>query len=235
MGLSIAYQLRLPAATPPVVVRDLLTRAAEHARVLGCPEVRGPLPISRDNRIGERIINVPHCRPVWVLPDAGWLVSADIGKMCESLEFAFFRHPPEVLHNYHGTVRTGLPANWHFDGWCKTGYAANVGWEHLLACHQRVLALLRFLRRQGVKVSIQDEGGYYPRKDETGLRRWMGLPVPPPAAPPPPRRERKPEPAALAQPAVVPDVLPRRPKLRPNAVGFCPAGLLLQDGFPFTR
>ncbi len=30
--------------------------------------------------------------------------------------------------------------------------------------------------------SIQNEGGYCPRKDETGLRRWMGLPVSEPAA-----------------------------------------------------
>lgn len=235
MGLSIAYQLRLPAATPADEVHAILTRAAEHARALGCPEVRGPLTPDVENQIGYERRQSAIGRPFWVPPSAGWLVRADLGEGCESLRLALFRHPMHVQYDPMELIETKLPTDWHYDGWCKTGYAANVGWEHFLACHQRVLALLRFLRRLGVKVSIQDEGGYYPRKDETGLRRWMGLPVPPPATPPPPRRERKPQPKAPAQPAIVPAALPNRPNRRFKVGRFDPSELLLHEGFPFTR
>lgn len=234
MGLSIAYQLRLPARITAGEVYALLKRVAEQARSLGCPAVRGPLSPAPENQLGYRIINVPGSHPMWARPDGGWLVSADIGDQCESLDLGLFVHPSHLRHNYIGLVKTKLPTNWHYDGWCKTGYAANVGWEHFLACHQRVLALLRFLRRQGVKVSIQDEGGYYPRKDETGLRRWMGLPVPPATPPPSPRPKRKPQPQALAQPAIAPTTPLDRQNCRFKAGRFNPAEQLLQDGFPLS-
>lgn len=234
MGLSIAYQLRLPAATPAAEVHAILTRAVEHARTLGCPEVRGPLTPDAENQLGYEPRHSASRRLVWVPPSAGWLVSADLGEECESLRLALFHYPTHVRYDPMELIETRLPTDWHYDGWCKTGFAANVGWEHFLACHQRVLALLRFLRRQGVKVSIQDEGGYYPRKDETGLRRWMGLPVPPLAAPPAPS-ERRPRPRSA--PARRPAVLSRPPRtkeLRFKARRFNPSELLLQDGFPFA-
>jgi hypothetical protein len=234
MGLSIAYQLRLPAATSAEEVHAILTRAAEHALSLGCPEVRGPLTPDVENQIGYERRKSAIGRLFWVPPSAGWLVRADIGEGCESLRLALFRHPMHVQYDPMELIETKLPTDWHYDGWCKTGYAANVSWEHFLACHQRALALLRFLRRQGVKVSIQDEGGYYPHKNETGLRRWMGLPVPPPATPPLPRRKRSRRPLALAQPSAEPVTQRRRPEAGFKAGRFDPSELLLQEGFPFT-
>ena len=60
---------------------------------------------------------------------------------------------------------------WRLAGFCKTQYASLHGWEHFRHCHTAAVDLLAGLRALGLHVEMNDEGGYWPGRDETELHR----------------------------------------------------------------
>lgn len=173
MGLSIGYRLRLPAATRGATVRKRLAAVAHEALRLGCPGVRGLSPSDPESQLGYHPMT-PRKRLIWVAPVAGWQFEVEIGEGCEPLRLGLFRHPRKVRLGSGEWIETNVPRGWHFEGWCKTQYAARHGWDHFLHCHRTVLRLLASLRRRGVEVSITDDGEYWPEGDEARLCAKLG-------------------------------------------------------------
>jgi hypothetical protein len=181
MGLTIYYRLSLSQNLPSEQVRDLVQRVADHARELGCADV-GRVKCAFEEPLFSRLF-VQAGRPEdgcfgHVPARAGWVVEIWPGEGCESAFFGLCQYPrtvPYELHGRPGWVRTEYRRGWLFRGACKTQYAAELGWEHFLRCHQQVLGLLRFWRQLGVRVKVRDEGDYWRYRSERRLRETLRL------------------------------------------------------------
>jgi hypothetical protein len=107
---------------------------------------------------------------VEVLPTAGFIFRMDAGEDCEPLWLGLCRYPETVLH--HGSkLRTKDGRGWRLAGSIKTQYASLHGWEHFQRCHCAVVDLLAACRMPGRRVTISDEGEYWPRRSLARLRR----------------------------------------------------------------
>lgn len=111
---------------------------------------------------GETHVDVP--------PQAGHVFTVAVGEDCEPLLLGLCRYPTTVRHRGRD-LPTKVGAGWRLRCFCKTQYASLRGWEHFLRCHRTVIDLLNFWRTLGVQVRISDDGGYWPRRSETTLRR----------------------------------------------------------------
>lgn len=111
---------------------------------------------------GETHVDVP--------PQTGHIFSVTLGEDCEPLLLGLCRYPATVRHRGRD-LATQVGAGWRLRYFCKTQYASLHGWEHFLRCHRTVIELLNLWRTLGVQVRISDEGGYWPRRSVTTLRR----------------------------------------------------------------
>jgi hypothetical protein len=66
--------------------------------------------------------------------------------------------------------RTGL-GGWRWQRFCKTQFASLHGWEHFRRCHLAIFGLLEEARRLGCRVTVFDEGEYWPGRNEAKLRK----------------------------------------------------------------
>jgi hypothetical protein len=108
-----------------------------------------------------------------VVPIAGWLFRVDVGRDCEPLWLGLCRYPLTV--RFQGRdLRTKKGGGWRLFGFSKTQYASLHGWEHFLRCHRAVVELLAALRTLGMRVRINDEGDYWPRRSVSALRAEVG-------------------------------------------------------------
>jgi hypothetical protein len=172
MGLTISYELRLPARVSERAVLALLERVARRARQLDCVSVSGPLPSTEENQLGYHPFMPERGFLHWAKPDAGAMVIVKLGEGCEPLRLALYRHPREMWsERLDRVVRTGRGPVWRFQSFCKTQYASALGWGHFRQCHVTALDLLGVMRDAGVQVKINDEGGYWPHRSESNLRR----------------------------------------------------------------
>ena len=94
-----------------------------------------------------------------------------LGEGCEPLRLGLCRYPDRVPDHQTGCTRVVRRRGWRLAGFCKTQYASLQGWEHFRRCHTAAVDLLASLRRLGLRVEINDEGGYWPGRNETELRR----------------------------------------------------------------
>jgi hypothetical protein len=90
-------------------------------------------------------------------PLDGWLFHATPGDGAESAQIGLCRYQ-------------GVPG-WQLESFCKTQYASCRGWEHFFQCHRRVTALLRAAQALGLRVRVDDEGGYWKSGSAAALRR----------------------------------------------------------------
>lgn len=111
---------------------------------------------------------------VEVCPARGFLFRVDVGEDCEPLWLGLCRYPETILHHGH-ELPTETGAGWRLAGFSKTQYASLHGWEHFQRCHCAVVDLLAALRPLGFRVSIRDEGGYWPRRAARALRAELRL------------------------------------------------------------
>ncbi len=109
---------------------------------------------------------------VEVRPEEGFIFPIMIGEDCEPLWLGLCRYPQTVGAGGKA-LPTRLGRGWRFSGACKTQYASLHGWPHFLRCHTGVIDLLARCRSRGVRVKINDEGGYWPRRSLTTLQRKL--------------------------------------------------------------
>ena len=85
-----------------------------------------------------------------------------------------FPFPGRISH-----ASTGFRGGWYLHSSCKTQYAGRHGWENFLQCHLRVISLLDFWRSLGVRVRVNDEGGFWKARSvdklRDGLQSYDGL------------------------------------------------------------
>jgi len=170
MGLTLHYELRLPASTSSDDVGQVL--AALHARAASLPFARvtdltGPS--SRGNGAIEAwleffglLIAEPYDDDSPRMPGdietaQGFLV--DPGEGCEPATFAFMRRADEA----------GGHQEWFWRCFCKTQYASIVSDQHFVTCHTALVSLLDRAIELGIDVVVHDETPYWETRDEKQL------------------------------------------------------------------
>ena len=183
MGLTVHYQFNAGAAGDAREAHRLVETARQHALALQREgRVDEVLEISdeRENldRFATAWLTIPlpgdsdtSCG-VAVNPEEGVLFPVTIGEDCEPLWLGLCRYPRTVL-DQDKTLSTGLGRAWRFSGACKTQYAGLHGWEYFSRCHTAVIDLLARWRTPGVRVKIDDEGGYWPRRSLAALHQRL--------------------------------------------------------------
>jgi hypothetical protein len=73
-------------------------------------------------------------------------------------------------------IRTGM-AGWRWSSFSKTQYASSPdcgGVENFLRCHLSLVALLDYAKELGVLGDVNDEGGYFEKRDVQALVKEVG-------------------------------------------------------------
>lgn len=188
MGLTIHYRIKLKAAETKAGIVDaerLVTKAHAFAlRLLQMGRVKRVMEISSSREMLERAIVLDRrldyegeWRTRIVTPVEGWVYYVNVGDGCEPLQLGLCRYPytgPYVGSRRWAKIHSPQQAIWRLEGFCKTQYASQHGWNHFLACHRTVLELINYWRRTEAKVILCDEGGYWPRLSVEKLRRNLG-------------------------------------------------------------
>ena len=181
MGLTIHFKLTASAAGGAAqakrLVESMLRVALRFQRERLVAKVR---PITSDaktlHRFGRDWLMLPVAGEpdtstgVEVSPSEGFLFWVDVGEDCEPLWLGLCRYPPVVFRQGQ-EFQTKLDSGWRLAGFSKTQYASLHGWEHFRRCHCAVVNLLTACRSPDLHVKISDEGGYWPRRSLTTLRR----------------------------------------------------------------
>jgi len=163
MGLTIHYTLSARENLSGAVVRELAQRMARYARKIGCARVGHLLPAAEHEDFAPLFFRVG--RPgegcfACAAPALGWLVDVWPGEGCESATFGLCQYPRRITVRGK-SIATGFRDGWSFHSFCKTQFAGEHGREHFLKCHLQVISLLDFWRDLGVRVKVNDEGGYW--------------------------------------------------------------------------
>lgn len=174
MGLTIHYKLRLPATVTPAATEALVRTAHRRAaalvrrrRLAGIGPVR---PADPSDHWCHALVMEPRgestiCHEV--PPKRGWMFTVSPGRDCEAARFGLCRYPATIRAGDR-TVRTRC-AGWGYDGFSKAQYASLHGEAHFLHCHRAIIDLLLIWERLGATVTINDEGDYWPRRNEAKL------------------------------------------------------------------
>jgi hypothetical protein len=196
MGLSICYNLSLPAETPVSKVRVLLARLRDEAKRIpfdgvselvqfGAAELSGAWPTEGATFNGlEDVVNV--CARI----SRETLYRESMGRTFGDNEFERLEVPDELPTVAVGfavvpgkdsepaafglTKLTGEnDSRWY--GWCccKTQYASAHGDDHFLKCHTSVISLLDAAAQLGVVCEVFDEGGYFESRDREELLKHV--------------------------------------------------------------
>jgi hypothetical protein len=177
MGLSIHSTLRLARTIPDTSAQALVCAAHQAASRLvqerGLPGVRPVLPVEELPQVARWVLvklDAHTTTGIAVPPLVGWGFSVTIGDGCEPAIFGLCRYPAHVRDPAGRLRRTRLGHGWSFAHACKTQYASLHGWDHFLRCHRAVIDLALLWATGGVAVTIEDEGLYWPGRDEWVLR-----------------------------------------------------------------
>ena len=116
----------------------------------------------------------PNCF-VRVAPRRLLAFTACPGEGCESSNFGLCQYPATV--DFQGRTRKTKLSGWRWSSLCKTQYAANPacgGLPHFLQCHLTVIALLDQARKLGCLAEVDDEGGFWEKRDLPALAEEVG-------------------------------------------------------------
>jgi len=183
MGLTIHYGLTAPDGLSTSQAAALVRRLhASARRLISGGRIARVLPISSDPEdldrfaCAWRILHHPEMPDTTIghaiPPEAGWLFPIDLGEGSELLWLGLCRYSQRVTA--HGQPRaTRLGTRWRFSGFCKTQYASIHGWEHFARCHLAAIDLLAQWRKAGMRVRLNDEGGYWPHRRLATLRERL--------------------------------------------------------------
>ena len=95
------------------------------------------------------------------------------GEGCESARFGLCQYPRRIQVR-GGYATTSFKGGWLLQSFCKTQFAGNHSWEHFLKCHKQIISLLDFWRGLGVRVKVNDEGGYWKSRSGKELKQTLG-------------------------------------------------------------
>jgi hypothetical protein len=196
MGLSICYDLSLPAGTSEVEVKRLLAKLRDEALALPFSSTSDLVRFTEQDLARpwpmhglafERLEDVVDVAARFVRDE---LYRESLGLDVEhtpSDEYYQVEAPedqPVVVIGFAVAPGSGSePASfalaklgdqdassrWLWRCFCKTQYASAHGDDHFLKCHTSVITLLDAAQRIGIKCDVHDEAGYYESRDEGQL------------------------------------------------------------------
>jgi hypothetical protein len=196
MGLSIYYDLSLPAGTPEVEVYRLLATLRDEAFALPFESTSNLVRFTEQDLARpwpmhglafERLEDVVDVTARFVRDE---LYRESLGIDVERTpDDAYFRveapedHPVVVIGFAVAPGIGSEPASfalaklgeqdsatrWSWHCCCKTQYASAHGDDHFLKCHTSVIALLDAAQRIGIACDVCDEAGFYESRDESQL------------------------------------------------------------------
>ena len=97
------------------------------------------------------------------------------GEGCESSNFGLCQYPATV--DFQGQTLKTMLSGWRWSSFCKTQYAVNPacgGLPHFLQCHLTVIALLDQAKKLGCLAEVDDEGGFWEKRDLPALAEEVG-------------------------------------------------------------
>lgn len=180
MGLTLHYKLRAPVTATAGRIRGLV--AAMHAAACALQRAGRVKTVGRVGSAPEHLAwlsewqsvpvpGEPHTsRGIEAPAVAGYVFCVTLGEDSEPLRLGLCRYPVQVTDPQTGRKRAVRRRGWRLAGFCKTQYASLHGWEHFHRCHTAAVDLLASFSGLGIKVEINDEGGYWPGRDEAELR-----------------------------------------------------------------
>ena len=180
MGLTVHSKLSAPAGTTAAQAKRIVTalhREALRFQQEGLVDVVHP--IASDLETLQQFVCDWLILPVpgeentstgaEIVPLAGYIFPVAVGAGCEPLWLGLCRYPPTVC--FQGKeLPTKKGAGWQLSGSVKTQFASLHGWEHFKRCHCAVINLLAACGSTGLRVTISDEGKYWPRRSLASLR-----------------------------------------------------------------
>jgi hypothetical protein len=110
-----------------------------------------------------------------VIPTRLIAFTAWAGEGCEDSNFGLCRYP-KTIATERGPLKTGL-SGWWWSSFCKTQYASNPargGVPNFLRCHLTVIAMLDRAKQLGILEDVDDEGGFWKKRDLQALVREIG-------------------------------------------------------------
>lgn len=108
--------------------------------------------------------------PVRIIAFTAWP-----GQGCEQSNFGLCEYPA-VVETTTGPLRTRV-SGWHWSSFCKTQYASNPncgGLPNFLHCHLSVIAMLDKAQELGCLECVNDEGGFWTKRDLPALAQEVG-------------------------------------------------------------
>lgn len=180
MGLTVHYTLRHPGPLSPdsaeALVRTAHRRAAALVRRRGLAEIGAvddvrALDFLARGTVFEKDGDDTYCHDVPV--QCGWAFPVWPGQGCETVWLGLGYYPSHIRVGGR-RLRTGC-GGWTWSSFCKTQYAHLHGPEHFLRCHRAVIDLVLIWQRLGCPVRINDEGDYWPTRDEARVLKEVGF------------------------------------------------------------
>ena len=178
MGLTIHYKLSTQRPWSAEKVREWLEIMADYARLIGCASVGAVVPAHQEMEVTKRFHKVGRnysARYIPIHAEEGWVLIIDVGEGCQPLALALCKYPSEWVCQHGHSMRRWYPTHisgeWQFGWFCKTQFAGKHGPAHFVRCHKSVVSLLDFCRKAGLDVAVQDEAGYWEKRDEAELMR----------------------------------------------------------------
>jgi hypothetical protein len=192
MGLSINIHVTAPASLSISEIDRIINRwheracafadAGKFAHVFGISGELDNLNRFATHWLSVTVPGFPNTiTGMAVPPIEGRMFLVRVGEGCEPLALGLCRYPESVsvAKGESGGVAerdlmpTSVGEGWHFRYSCKTQYAGTRGWEHLKQCHTSAIELAAAASAFGVTVDIDDEGGWWPTRNESALRETL--------------------------------------------------------------
>jgi hypothetical protein len=191
MGLSICYELLVPAGETEATVREYIAALRAHAVKLPFGGVSPVVQLTERHLSGpwpvhglafRRLEDVVNVTARFARED---LYRRQLGMAGD--DYSSVQVPDDLATRAIGfsvapgagsepaafglvTVRADRGVNtWHWHCCCKTQYASVHGDDHLIRCHGSMVALLDAAREIGLGVVVHDETGYWESRDEREL------------------------------------------------------------------
>jgi hypothetical protein len=189
MGLSIHYSL-VSTAGDEATARQLVEQLREKALALPFKEVGPIVAVEGDSADFKKIDR--ETPDLWLLiqacrhleRDGGFVQFAPTqiiafrtlpGDGSEEANFGLATYPSSI--EIDGEQVETNAGGWRWESFCKTQYASNPkagGVKNFLRSHLAIVALLDAAAELGLLVKVEDECGYWEKRDPTALAEEVG-------------------------------------------------------------
>jgi hypothetical protein len=174
MGLTIHYKLHADPCLP-TRARQLVEQLHQRALDLPFGEVGDIVEYEGDECDFRQREEGDPAR--WLLVQSRWMTDTEL--VPPSHIIAFSTWPAEGCEqaNFGLGMYPAAGPGWHWASFCKTQYASNPDYEginNFLRAHFTVVKLLDYAQQLGILKAVEDEGGFWEKRDAKDLVETVG-------------------------------------------------------------